>query len=99
MADNNYNIGDAPRIDAIFADAAGAYIDPTSVVVTIKPDQSSTITTWTYPASTQIVRDSVGMYHFLIPLTMAGLWFYKVVGTGAIPLAKNGSLYCEPDNF
>ena len=44
----NYTIGDLIRLYVTFQDTAGAFIDPTSLVLRIKlPD--STVTEWTYP--------------------------------------------------
>lgn len=77
-----YDIGDVPRLAATFQLLDETPSDPVTVALTIvKPD--GTTTTYTYGAA-QIIRDSVGAYHYDVDLTggPAGTWEWTWATTG-----------------
>lgn len=77
-----YDVGDVARIEAPFRDVDDQPADPTEVTATIrKPD--GTVTEYEVGLG-EIVRDDVGLYHLDIPVDLAGDWFYRVTGTGAV---------------
>lgn len=87
-----YTIGSLVRVSTLpnhFRDASGAPCDPTTVTLLIRsPDKVET----SYPyGSSAVVRDGYGAYHFDVgPLTQAGAWSYRWVGTGAVIAAAEG---------
>jgi len=90
MAD--INPGDIVRVVTTpgFKDVAGALTDPT--VVTLKwRVAGGTTTTWVYLTDTQIVRDSVGVFHADIPVVAAGLHYFRWEGTGAVVAAEEST--------
>jgi len=76
------SVGSGYTHRAAFRDDDGAPIDPSAVTFKAKaPD--ATVTTYTYPADTQIVKDAVGRYHVVHVPTAAGAWHFEFAGTGA----------------
>lgn len=76
-----------------FKDAAGVLADPTTVTLRWRVAGSAE-TTWTRPAAgpdTQIVRDSVGVYHADIPVTLPGLHYFRWKGVGVVDAAEEGT--------
>lgn len=72
-----YVVGQQIRLTATFTTQAGAPVDPTTVVCSVR-DANAALTT---PA---VVKDGVGLYHSDITITKpAGTWFYRFAGTGA----------------
>lgn len=98
MANEPWYIGDRPAVTAYFTDGAGAAADPDALTVKVKTPAGA-ITTWTYPASPQIVRAGVGQYTFRFDLTLAGIWCYRVEATGALMVAREGTVPVERSNF
>lgn len=65
----------------------GIPTDPTAVVFNTKsPD--GTVVVYTYPASTEIVKQSVGNYTCRVPAAVRGIWTWGAVGTGPGKAAK-----------
>jgi hypothetical protein len=76
-----------------FKNMAGALDDPTTVNLKWRVHGGAT-TTWTRPAAgpdSQIVRDSVGVYHADIPVVSVGLHHYRWEGVGAVDAAEEGT--------
>lgn len=88
----DFNPGDVARVDTSpgFKNSAGTLTDPTAVKVRWKAP-SGAVTTWTYLTDSQVVKDSVGMYHADIPITLAGTHYYGWLGTGAVGAAEEGT--------
>ena len=80
-----YDIGDTVRLKGEFTDDAGAAADPTAVSMIVK-DPAGTKTTYTY-ALAQITKLAVGIYYYDLTITMAGDWYYRFSGTGAVVTA------------
>src|SRR5512146_976275 len=97
MADT-YDKGDGCRISVAFTGAdAVTLLDPNTVVLKIKAP-SGTVTTYTYGVDAALVKDSVGNYHFDLELTAKGLWWYRWVGSGAVPIVEEGSIPVRGSN-
>lgn len=67
---STYDRGDTVRLSATFRDDAGAFSDPTTVVLKVKKPDGTT-STFTY-ALAQITKDSVGNYHKDIAVDQSG---------------------------
>jgi hypothetical protein len=72
--------------DIIFT---GNLIDPVTVTLKVQ-DGAGTLTTYTYGVGPTIVRDSVGLYYALLPLTVVGNWLYAFEGDPTTNVAKLG---------
>jgi hypothetical protein len=68
--------GSRPRISAEFKNNAFAWIDPTTLTLSVK-DPNNEETIYTYGVGTTIVRDDVGQYHADIPLDVNGDWRFR----------------------
>lgn len=73
---------------------AGVATDPTTISLTVT-DPQGTATTYTY-ALAQITRSSAGTYTKDIPCTLAGIWRYEWIGTGAASDAVEGTWTVQP---
>lgn len=72
---NVYDIGDLVTLSATFKNNAGTLTDPTTVIFRIK-DPSGTVT------SPSPIKDSTGLYHYDLSITLAGTYWYHFEGTG-----------------
>lgn len=89
---NTYDVGDAATLKAKFTTAAGAAVDPTTVVLKVlDPDGTQSTPTPTNPA--------VGEYEYVQSLTKAGKWLYRFEGTGAAVAAGAGHLIVRTNPF
>jgi len=79
-----YLVGNPIRLRAVWTDPnnANAPIDPTTVTVKYA-DPTGTITTVIYP-SAPIVKESTGIYHIDVLVTVSGKWTYDWIGSGAV---------------
>jgi len=80
-----YDIGDLAHLTASFANPQGAPTDPTTVTLTIASPSALTDIT------AALVHDDVGVYHYDLPITEAGLWRYRWVGTGDCQTAEESA--------
>lgn len=72
----------AVAVPVQFTNAAGANADPTSITCVVT-SPLGVMTTYTYPASTQLTRTGSGAYNLaLTGLVDSGLWVATWVGTG-----------------
>jgi hypothetical protein len=94
---NNYDIGDSITITAAFATAGGVAADPTEVTVKVQ-DGAGTETTYLYSLA-QVTKNSVGNYSLNVTLTVAGRWWYRVAGTGAVIGAAENWFYVRNTEF
>jgi hypothetical protein len=88
------NPGDVRRVSGSFTNPAGVATDPTTISVRWRHHRG-TETTWVYGTDTQVVRDSAGVFHADIPITVSGLYYYKFEGTGAVQAAEEGTFLAE----
>src|SRR5215471_2315794 len=80
---SEYEIDTAIVIQGIFTNAlTGVYADPTSITLYLL-DPNGTETTQAWPGF-NIVRDSIGHFHYILTPSIAGVWTYKWQGIGAV---------------
>jgi hypothetical protein len=86
------NTGDIVRVATTpgFVNAAGALTDPTVVRLRWRV-AGGTETTWIYLTDSQVVKDSVGVYHADIPVIAAGLHYFRWEGTGTVTAAEEST--------
>lgn len=90
------NIGDDMRVEGTWTDADGSLVDPTSVQMLVL-DPAGLVTIYTYPAT--IVRESLGVFYALVPLTESGTWLGRFISTGAGKAAEPFKFAVDPDAF
>ena len=93
------NPGDLVRVSTApgFKNAAGALADPTTVKLRWKRHGEAE-TLWTYLTDSQVVRDSIGLFHADIPVAEPGLHYFRWEGTGSVTAAEEGTFSVE-SNF
>lgn len=88
----NFTQGQTVRLTVTFYDFNSALVNPTSVNFTVKRESDLVSTT-----TSGVVADSTGVYHLDIDTTAAaGIWEWRVVGTGTTPAAQQGRFYVDP---
>jgi hypothetical protein len=93
-----YDIGDVAVLRAAFSDDDGEPVDPTTVKLAIRePDGTETV--YTHPTDIAVIKDSVGVYHFDLPLTGKGNWFYRWIGSGTAAAAGEAKLLVKASAF
>jgi phytoene dehydrogenase-like protein len=94
---NAYDVGDLIRSSVTFTDFAGTPTDPTTVTFKyITP--VGFVTQIVYPAG-GITRDSAGVYHSDVTIAMAGSWWFRWNGTGAIIAATEEPVFVQTSMF
>ena len=90
MADTNP--GDIVRVSTTpgFANASGVLTDPTTVSLRWRV-AGGVETTWVFGTDAQVVKDSVGVYHADIPVTLPGLHYFRWAGTGTVTAAEEST--------
>jgi len=90
--DASFLVGSTVRIPLAVRDITGQLADPGGLVLRIKP-AGGTLQTMTYGAGADIVRDSMGMYHADILLSVPGVlrwrWEASAPNQGAFEGALN----------
>lgn len=89
---NIHDVGDVVTITGTFRDASGAVVDPTAVTAQVL-DPAGTVAN---PTATRI---SAGVYAFTISVTAAGIWRYRLEGTGANAAAAEGVFAARSSSF
>ncbi len=84
---NTYNVGSGIRISAEFQDVATkVFVDPTDVIIKLlEPD--GTLITKTFLLS-EVIRDSLGKYHYDHTGAKEGHHEYRIEGTGTVEVVK-----------
>ncbi len=87
------NPGDVVRVstDPGFRDGDGALGDPDVVRLRWQAHSDDGETVWVYGTDAEITRDSIGLYHADIPVTVAGMHHFRWEGEGLIVAAEEGS--------
>lgn len=101
MGIHSYYVGHVARIGnhstndeaEAFTDAAtGAATDPSGVTLkVVEPDGDTT--TYTYLGSPALSKETTGRYYVDVQLTGAGMWSYRLAGTGSAQAAFEGQLH------
>lgn len=78
---NVHNIGDLVRITGTLTTAAGAPVDPSTLVAKVKaPD--ATVTTYTYGTTAFPIKSAAGVYYVDVTPTQVGEYWYQFLSTG-----------------
>lgn len=88
-------VGDTRRLSTTFY-VGTTPTDPSTDVALVVRDPAGTSTTYDYPAPGTIVRDSAGVYHQDILLSLAGIYSWKWTGTsGSNTFVDDGTFTVE----
>lgn len=95
---NRYEVNNLIRLSVQFQVLIGSVpVDPTSVKLLVKkPDQ--TVDTYTL-ADGQVIRDSVGNYHYDLVNAQCGYYYYQFEGGGNIIAEQSGQFNSFPSPF
>lgn len=73
----NYLEGQMIRCSVVYKDnATGAYVDPTTVTFR-ELDPSNNVISHVYGVDVNVIRDSLGHYHYDLLLDEDGTWHYR----------------------
>jgi hypothetical protein len=90
------DIGDVPRIKVVFTDDAGAVVDPTTIVLYLKPPTGA-VGTYTYAAG-DVTRQAAGTYYYQGTVTQAGYYNTRWIGAGAAVAAEQSRFFARGSN-
>lgn len=92
------DIGDLVKMRVKFKTLAGAFVDPTTIVLRVKlPSETETV--YTYLFSVDVVRESTGIYYVDYLVTESGIYYFKWVGTGAVYAAEESNFVVVSTQF
>lgn len=74
--DAEFVIGAVAKIAVTIKSDAGQLADPSAFRLRVK-SPSAVLTNYVYGSAAEIVKDAIGTYHAVIPLTEAGKWTYR----------------------
>jgi hypothetical protein len=94
---NVFAVNQRVRLSVAFANSAGAATDPTTVALKYK-NPGGGIATKTY-ALAEVIKDSTGNYHYDVDVTLAGRWFYRFEGAGALVAAHEAAFMVSESVF
>lgn len=80
---------------AAFATSNGTATDPTAVTLVVeKPDGTQTTYAWPTPGAGQsaLTKEGTGRFYAEVTLDQDGTWRHRLVGTGAVAAAAEGTL-------
>lgn len=90
---NEYPKGASLRISATFKDAAGALADPGDVIVQVRNSAGTVSYEFT---NAEVIRDSLGVFHKDLSLSVDGWWYYSISGTSPVEAARHWLFYVKP---
>lgn len=93
-----YDVGDRVRLTHTFTNADGANTDPTTIVFKFKTPAGVT-TTYTYGVNAELTKVSTGVYRVFISLSAAGIWRYRIEGTGVLEAANEDAIHVNRSFF
>lgn len=92
MSATSLEQGSLARVSALFKNASGTLVDPSTVSFKLlKPD--GTVVTKVYLTDVELVRDSLGTFHIDVSVPDWGTWWYRWESTGQGQAAADGRLY------
>lgn len=89
---STYDIGDVSRLTCLFTQNA-VVIDPGTVNLKVTAPDGTSVS-YAYPAT--IGKDSVGVYHVDVAITLTGTYRYRWVSTGTGAGAEESWLQVRP---
>lgn len=98
MAINVHDVGDRVKLQAVIKDSDGVAVDPTTIVLTVKPGEG-TATNYTYAAG-DLSRTAIGTYsmEYTIPSYSGGAYYYKFTVGGTHIGMEQSSFYVRVDD-
>ena len=93
-----YDVGDMIRCSVVFKDLNGTVIDPTTVVLKIKKPNNSLVT-YNYLADAELIKDSVGNYHYDFLITLDGMHTFGWFGSGNMSAVETSTFFVNPSKF
>jgi hypothetical protein len=94
----SYPLGSLVRFSETFTNTiTGALADPTTVVIKFR-DPAGVETSYSL-AGGQVVRDSIGAFHFDLQLNTTGTWLRRWVGGGAVIAPDERPFAVEKSGF
>lgn len=94
---NNYEVGDVVRITGTFTNTSGVAADPTAVTILVKRRDGAT-TTYTFAGGT-VTKSATGIFYADHTVTAEGVYDYRIVGTGAVVTASEGTFQVPDSQF
>ena len=94
---HSYQKGQGVKCTAEFKDGdTGAYVDPTTVTFrTLNPNNVASA--HVYGVDVNVIKDSVGHYHYIVTGNVAGTWYYRWDCTGTYTGASQRRFtICDP---
>lgn len=89
-----FDTGDLKRLSWTTKNTAGTLTDPTAMSVKVRlPDWALTSKSW--PADAEVVRDSTGTFHYDLTFTLAGRYIVGLAATGALVEAERLELWAR----
>lgn len=76
IIETNFVIGAVAKIAATIKNDAGVLADPSAFRLRVK-SPSGVLTNYVFGSAGEVIKDAVGTYHALIPLTEAGRYTYR----------------------
>lgn len=98
MTTTQFDIGDELRVSVRFYDSDDVDRDPTVVTFKLK-NPSEELTTYVYGTDPEVVKDSVGNYHFDLIVEDSGRYHYRWEGTGALISAEESIIHVRRSCF
>ena len=92
-------VGSEILLSAAFFDAAGAPKAPTTITLYVKRDGQSTVTSYVFGTDAILYTAGVGIYYRAYTPSVAGKYYYKWTGTGALVTASEGSFVVQSTNI
>lgn len=99
-----YELGQAVRLRASFADEDNEAADPSTVtfrygVRTVNPPPDPTATSAVFGVDGAVTKDSVGRYRYVFVPDAPGEYVSQVQGTGNVAAVKVGAFRVKPSPF
>lgn len=98
MNDQPYDIGDQLTVGYTFRNSSGVAADPTTVELKLLTP-AGVETSHVYGIDANVIKGSVGAYHYDLTLTESGLYTWRWIGTGAIVCADEGTIAVRASRF
>ena len=92
-----YDIADRAKLQATFY-ADGSPTDPDNVELQIKTPADTT-SSHVYGTDPDVVKDSTGVYYYLLLLTASGRYFYRWEGSGTLYAGGEKRLVVSQSEF
>lgn len=90
-----YDIGDAPTLQAIFQDRNGANIDPDEVFFSLRNPLGAE-NKLTFGTDLDLKNPAPGVYEVEVNIYLSGYWYYRWFSTGDGQAAEEGRFYVRP---